>query len=155
MKTNQKIIRILNELLEKNRDAILGYGEAVDQKITPGLRAYFRRAISMREQFAAELEDEIIDLEGEPAKETSLTDKLHRAWINLKSAWSDWEEQTVIEECILGEKASLRDYQKALEVFDLPLATEILLLGHQSSISSTIEELETMESNSDGYPVIE
>jgi uncharacterized protein (TIGR02284 family) len=151
METSQKIIRVLNELLEKNLDAIQGYAEVADQEISAGLRAYFRRGMSMREQFAEELESEIVDFGGEPVTETSLASKLHRAWINLKAAWSDREELAVIAECIRGEKASLRDYSKALETFDLPVATEILLLEHQGNIRQMVEELEDMESASEDY----
>jgi hypothetical protein len=38
-----------------------------------------------------------------------------------------------------------------LETFDLPVATEILLLEHQGNIRQMVEELEDMESASEDY----
>ena len=140
------LIQLLNDLLEKNLDAARGYEEATEQQTTPALRSFFVKSMSMRDQFADELDGEIVELGGEPVTETSFTSDLHRAWINLKSAWSDDENHAVLEECIRGEEASLRDYDQALNTLGLPDHIRKMFLDHRNNISMVLKELRDAES---------
>lgn len=145
METNKQAIKILNDLLEKNYDAIRGYFEAAEHVRSALLASFLEENAEIRQGYAEELIDDIYTLNGEPIESTSLTSNLHRAWVNLKTAITDDKEEAVLEECIRGEKAALEDYEKALMSESLPTTTLELLEEQRGQIAATLDELRSME----------
>nr|WKN38804.1 PA2169 family four-helix-bundle protein [Tunicatimonas sp. TK19036] len=145
METNKQAIKILNELLKKNYDAIRGYYEAAENVRSSLLASFLEQNAEIRQGYAEEIMDEVYALNGEPVESTSLASNLHRAWINLKTAIVNDKEEAVLEECIRGEKAALDDYEKALMNESLPITTMELLEEQRDQIAATLDELRSME----------
>lgn len=145
METNKQVIRILNELLEKNYDAIRGYYEAAEHVRSSVLASFLEQNAEIRQGFTEEIMDEVYALNGEPVESTSLVSNLHRAWINLKALMVNDKEDAMLEECMRGERAALDDYEKALMHESLPITTMALLEEQRDQIASTLDELRSME----------
>ncbi|WKN33220.1 PA2169 family four-helix-bundle protein [Porifericola rhodea] len=147
MENDKRAISILNELLEKNYDAEKGYRSAAENvKQHSRLSNFLLQNADIRQGFAIDLADEILELGGKPISDTSLMSDLHRAWINFTanvSAKND--EDAVLRECVKGEEAALKDYNKALKSKSLGDSTTTLLEDHRKQIILAINELESLE----------
>mgnify|MGYP003682967813 CR=1 FL=1 len=151
MKTyTEEVANKLNTILEKNYDAKEGYKTAasnVDSKI---LASFFNRKATQREEFANQLKTELKKLAQEPEEGGSIAGKLHRTWMNTKALFSSNNEETMLEEAIRGEKASLEDYDEVLNSgLYIPKAVYKVLADQKSAIAYdtvTIKRLEDIQS---------
>jgi len=116
--TNDKLIDILNDLIQINNDRIEGYERAA-QEIKDTLQAdikslFFKMAEDSR-RYKSDLEEIILSLGGEPARNTTLSGKVYRAWMDVKNAFSQDDVKAALESCEYGEDVALKAYQDALQ----------------------------------------
>lgn len=149
METNNQSIDILNELLQKNYEAEKGYRNAAEKAKNIRLKDFLLQNADIREGSAIDLAEEILELGGEPVTDTSTLSDLHRSWINFKSSFTSDKNDAVIEECIRGENAALKDYNKALSNPDLNKSSVALLEEQRAEIYESINELEALEKAED------
>ena len=116
---NDNPISTLNNLIETCKDGEDGFRAAADGVKKSDLRTLFLTYSQQRAQFAAELQNEVRLLGGDPEERGSVAASLHRGWINIKSAVTGEDEGAVISECERGEDSAVRNYQSALNE-DLP-----------------------------------
>ena len=105
--TREEILDQLNKLVTSSNDAEEGYKEAADNVDDNELKALFLQQSRQRADFARELGREIQTLGGDADKGTSLTADLHRAWINVKSAFTSNDDKAVVQECHRGDQEAL------------------------------------------------
>ena len=116
---NDNVISTLNNLIETCKDGEQGFRAAADGVQRSDLRTLFLTYSQQRAQFAAELQNEVRHLGGDPEERGSVAASLHRGWINIKSAVTGEDEGAVISECERGEDSAIRNYRDALNE-DLP-----------------------------------
>ncbi|QMW00300.1 ferritin-like domain-containing protein [Spirosoma foliorum] len=138
---NVKVSRVeildqLSQLLTLSHDAEKGYQEAAENVDDNDLKILLQTQSRQRAEFAQELDREIRALGGEPDEGTSLTADLHRAWINIKSAFSTNDDKAVVQECHRGDQEALNTYNSVLQETDLAASTRELLLQQKHSIDS-------------------
>ncbi|WP_234735188.1 ferritin-like domain-containing protein [Tellurirhabdus bombi] len=134
--TSEELIDRLNTLLTRTRDGERGYEEASENVKDPELKSLFLAQSKQRGEFALELDREIRTLGGDPEKTTSLMADLHRAWINIKSAFTSDDDKAVAEECKRGDGEALADYNDILQGTNLAASTRELLIRQQDRIQS-------------------
>ena len=109
-------ISTLNKLIETCLDGQEGFRLAAEA-ITDDedLKGFLFSASLQRSKFAGELQNQVIAL-GEPAPlhTNSVTSKLHRGWINIKSAVTGTDNHAILAECEKGEDSAVAEYKKAL-----------------------------------------
>ena len=147
MSYSDEIAKKLNTLLEKNYDAEAGYKKAAEDVKNPTLKTYFQSRAKDRYDFGHELKDEIRSFGKEPDKGTSLTGDLHRAWMDLKSAFSSDKEEAILEEAIRGEKAAVKDYNEITNDREVPPSTSNILIKQRNSVEEALIEAEALELN--------
>jgi uncharacterized protein (TIGR02284 family) len=111
-----KVITILNDLLQINNDRIVGYQKAIDE-LKPedsDLKVLFTRYISQSRENASELTTEITRLDGKPTEGTTNSGKIYRVWMDLKAAIAGKDRKTILENCEFGEDAAQKAYDTAL-----------------------------------------
>lgn len=138
MKYTEKISNKLNELLIKNYDAEKGYLNSIENVDSKRLKMFFMRRASERSEFAKELRTEIVRYGEMPEKSGSLKGAIHRNWMTLKATFSSNNEETVLNEAIKGEVASLEDYNEILKDRTLPPSLDSLLIKQKSAIQAAI-----------------
>jgi len=116
---NESQIDILNDLIAKNYDAEYGFKEAAEDVESPSLKASFLEYSNQRNQFGHELKAIIKGLGGEVEKGDTIASKLHRTWMDLKSAITSNEEKNILEEVQRGENNALNHYEEALKNLDI------------------------------------
>lgn len=146
MKYSEKISNKLNELLTKNYDAEAGYKMAVDKVENKNLKEFFTMRAKERYDFGHQLKGEIKSYGESPDKGTSFKADAHRGWMNLKTAFSNNNEESILEEIVKGEKAAIEEYNEILSEPNLPPTTEGILKTHKSNIEKALNEVKTFES---------
>ncbi|HVG42717.1 MAG TPA: PA2169 family four-helix-bundle protein [Chitinophagaceae bacterium] len=116
MATNDKVVGILNDLIQINNDRIVGYEKAIEE-LKDGdadLRTLFHRYTQESKQYLSELTHEVTRLGGDPADGTTNSGKIYRVWMDLKAVVTGKDRKTVLSNCEFGEDAAQKAYDMAL-----------------------------------------
>ncbi len=116
---NDKVISVLNDLIETCRDGQNGFLEASENTQSPELKEYFNQVSLERSQLVGELQQQVHALGGDPENTGSTTAALHRAWIDVKGTLTGRDDQSILNECERGEDSAVEAYKDALDQ-DLP-----------------------------------
>ncbi len=126
MEKQEELVSLLNDLIKINNDRITGYERAIgDSKDSDiDLKAMFKEMADQSTKYVAELTQEVGRLGGEAATDTTLSGKVYRVWMDLKSAISGKDRETILGSCEYGEDVAQRSYDAALES-EAYMSTEI------------------------------
>ena len=113
---NEKVIGILNDLIQINHDLVEGYKKAIDElkDEDADLKTLFNRYVNESREYAQELTTEVSRLGGNPADGTTNSGKVYRVWMDLKAAIAGKDRQTILNNCEFGEDAAQKAYDTAL-----------------------------------------
>jgi len=147
---HDEVVNNLNELLEKNYDAEKGFRKALEDTDNHGLKNFFKQQAVIRNRFKTEIEKSLHDLNAHPDfKKGSTTGTLHRVWIDIKTALSGNDDEAVLEECIRGEKASIKEYEEKLKKTHFPPNIKTMLTAQLMEIKNTISTVKRLEDIAD------
>lgn len=138
----QELITNLESLLEKNLDAEKGYKHALKHAETSRLKAFIKNQAFLHARFATELDQYLHTLNERPKSRHSLMGNFHRAWMDFGSSISSSADEFILQECIRGEKAGIREYEEKLKSGKFAPATKYLLQGQLLAMSRSIEGIE-------------
>jgi uncharacterized protein (TIGR02284 family) len=116
MEKYESINEILNDLVKINNDRIAGYQRAINESkdLDIDLKAIFESMIRESNQYKQELSDLIMKNGGAVEDETTSSGKIYRAWMDIKSTFTDTDRHSILESCEFGEDAAQRAYEAAL-----------------------------------------
>lgn len=135
----------LQSLLKKNYDAEKGFKKSMEHAKSPNLKQFLKKQAAQRSRFATEITHELRNLNEEPKDSGSLTGDLHRTWIDIKTAISGNKDESVLEECIRGEKASASEYDEKLKEKSFPPRVTSLLQKQAGEIHQTLNQVKRLE----------
>lgn len=142
--TINETIEVLNDLTEVLKDGEHGFRTAAKDVKAPDLAQIFERYATQRAEFASRLQAHVIALGAKVEKSGSVTGTMHRGWINLKSALSTNEPQSVLEEAERGEDAAVAAYRKAQEHADLDAATRELINAQYTAVKAAHDHVRAL-----------
>ncbi len=142
---HDKLIDQLEEILEKNRDAEKGYKKAAENAENPSLKAFFIDKSRDRESFNAELKREMVVNYKEIDDDGSFTGTMHRVWMDVKALFSADNDESMLEEAIRGEKASVEEYAEVLNNTDLPASIATILRQQKMKVQEDLAKVKGME----------
>lgn len=142
---NEKIGNRLNDLLEKNYDAEKGYKKAAENTDNSLLKNFFNRKAQERYDYGHEIKSEIKSFGEKPDKGGSVTGSVHRGWMDVKALFSTDDAESMLEEAIRGEKASVDEYEDVLRETSLPVSTREILLKQKNAIYSDLNRVKRLE----------
>ncbi len=116
---NDKVISVLNDLIETCRDGQNGFLEAAENAQSPELKEFFNKVSLERSQCVGELQQQVHGLGGDPENTGSTAGALHRTWIDIKGTLTGRDDQTILDEAERGEDSAVEAFQDALKQ-DLP-----------------------------------
>lgn len=111
--TSDNITSILNNLVETSKDGEKGFRAAANDTKDAELQAVFLRRAQDCATGAADLQQLVARLGGNPEKGGSVTGAVRRGWANLKAAART--DLAILEECERAEDVAKASYRKALE----------------------------------------
>lgn len=135
----------LNTLLEKTYDAERGFKKAAENIDNESLKTYFSKKTEERYHFGHELKSEIKTYNQQIDKGGSAKGTLHRAWMDVKALFSFDEEESMLEEVIRGEKASIQEYKSIIKETSLPPSTRNLLETQKNKIENGLYNIQSLE----------
>ncbi|HXG11514.1 MAG TPA: PA2169 family four-helix-bundle protein [Gemmataceae bacterium] len=139
-----EVIAVLNNLIETCKDRQYGYQTAAEAVSDSQLKMLFQAYEKQSAQYAAELQNEVRRLGGDPEKEGSLAGWFLRGWMNVKAAVSGGDEGAVIAECERGEDAAKSNYENALKEF-LPADVQALIQRQFAGIREGHDRMRALE----------
>jgi uncharacterized protein (TIGR02284 family) len=145
MKYEKIISEKLNELLIKNYDAEKGYINAMKEVDNVNIKNFFKDRAEERARFARQLRTEILTYGELPEDSGSLKGILHRNWMTLKATFSSNNEETILNEALRGEKASLEEYNTLLSDTTFPSRLIELLREQRNAIEAAINSVKIYE----------
>ena len=119
-------IEVLNDLIEINNDRIEGYEKAARETSgdATSLNELYNKMASQSRDITNQLRQKVSELGGEAEDGTTTSGKIYRAWMDVKSAFSNNDTKSTLELCEYGEDAAQKAYTQAL-ASDEFLSTEI------------------------------
>lgn len=145
METTSITVENLNDLIRIHNDRIAGYEHALKQlqQDDAELKQVFTNLIGESHEFKMELGTEIGALGGDIETDTSLSGKIHRAWISLKEAFGG-TNKTLLENCEYGEDILQKAYKSALEDEHLPAYLQQILVRQQSILKAAHDKVKVL-----------
>lgn len=113
------LIETLNDLIETSKDGEEGFRACAENATDPQLKTFFLTRAQTCAHAARELQEQVLNLGGQPETDSGTAATLHRRWVDVKSAIMGRDDLSILEECERGEDAAVQSYRKALEK-DLP-----------------------------------
>jgi len=139
METNEKLIEVLNGLIEINHDRVNGYEKAIEETkdLDVDLRAIFRNNADNSSKYASQLSDLVSSLGGIPADGTTNSGKLYRVWMDVKTTFTGHDRHSVLELCEFGEDAAQKAYRAAIASdAEMNANTRKLIAEQQSKLNA-------------------
>jgi uncharacterized protein (TIGR02284 family) len=148
MENTAKTLELLNDLILINNDRIEGYERALEELKENGdhldIEPVFLRFIDDSRRYKMEIGTEIQALGHDIEQGTSVSGKLHRAWIAVKETFTGHDEHNLLEECERGEDAIKNAYQAALNDENLPAYIIDLLDEQMQEILDAHDEIRSL-----------
>jgi len=135
----------LNDLLEKNYDAESGFKKAAENAKHAGLKSYFLNKAQERYNFGHQIKSELRNFGQEPDESGSVAGAAHRTWMEVKSWFSADDDESMLEEAIRGEKASVDEYREVLSEITIPNSTKQLLETQKTTIEQGLNNIKRLE----------
>ena len=140
--TNTDTTSILNDLIETLKDGQEGFRAAAAEVESTELKTLFSEYSLQRSKFAGELQALAHSLgEKEPATTGSMSAKLHRGWMDLKSVLTSKDEHAILAECERGEDAAVAQYETALEEENLPNDVQETLVAQFNEVQAAHDRI--------------
>ena len=111
---NEATRSTLNDLIETCKDGEEGFRSGAEKLKQREVHLLFLELSQQRSRFAGELQAEVTNMGGEPAKSGTTAGAIHRGWIGLKSAVTGDSDHAILEEAERGEDAAVKNYREAL-----------------------------------------
>jgi uncharacterized protein (TIGR02284 family) len=144
--TNQKVIDILNGLVQINNDRIAGYHQASHETKHEDLDLLFTSMLNESINFAETLAAYIKEMGGEPAVSGTATGAIHQAWLKFKEALTGNDRTALLESCEFGDSSAIEAYDAALKENVIQQHEELkgVLLRQQTDIQSSLKVIQTL-----------
>ena len=136
--------KAIKNVLDICHDGAKGYDRAADEVNNEEFRTIFHRLAQQRKLFIEELKNDMRDQGAELKDHGTVKGYFHRNWLDLKSAFSNKEDATIIEEAIRGEKEALDVYDHTLRA-KIPLYIKERLQQQRKLIAGAIQQLNEFE----------
>ena len=117
MITDEKSIRVFNNLIQTNLDRIEGYEKALygTENLDKDIQSIFAKMINESRQNNIELVNEVVARGGDPEQNSTISSKIYRIWMDVRAAFSKNDTQAILDSCEFGEDAAIEAYEDALQ----------------------------------------
>jgi uncharacterized protein (TIGR02284 family) len=110
----------------------------------------FNQMIETTVKHRNDLSEKIASLGGTVVEGTTISGKLYRAWMDIKSAFTAKDRESVLENCVYGEVATQKAYDMALASdAEIPAEVRQMLTAQQQQLNSVKSVIEKLEDQAD------
>lgn len=112
--SNDDVISTLNDLIETCKDGEEGFRTCAEDIKDTQMKSFFTSRAQSCAEAAAELQQEVRALGGNPETSSSISGALHRRWVDIKGLVTGKDDEAILNECERGEDVAKRSYETAL-----------------------------------------
>lgn len=112
---NDKVINVLNDLIETCKDGEYGFRQSQEHAKSNDLIDLFSRRAADCAQAARDLQTQVKMLGGKADDDGSVGGAIHRGWVAVRSTLSTYTDLALLQECERGEDKALNSYKDALK----------------------------------------
>jgi uncharacterized protein (TIGR02284 family) len=141
----EELVDKLRDIFKNNVDAQKGYETAAQNAESDTLKEFFRRKSKQRAEFKENLEQEITAGYGQVFEEGSTTGAMHRTWMDIKAFFIGNSDEAMLEECLLGDKAAIDDFEDILKEERLPVNLTTIIRDQHIKIRTDLNQFKTLE----------
>ncbi len=137
---NEQLAETLNDLVQINNDRIVGYEKAVGLLSAEDvdLKATFLKMADESRGYVSQLNSYVMRLGDTPARDTTVSGKIYRAWMDVKNTFSGSDRKSILESCEFGEDAAQKAYDLALESdAEIDADTRQLIMEQKTSLKNS------------------
>ncbi len=142
-------ISTLNDLIATTIDSADGYRTSAQDVENPRFAELFTARASERSSVAEQLRAEVKRLGGNPEDDGTLVAAGHRAFVNLKAAVTNRDDQAIINEVERGEDHIKAKYEEALKDGNLSPESRSLVQTAYGSVKSGHDQMRDLKHNLD------
>ncbi len=129
----EKIVGVLNNLVQINNDRIEGYGHAEESTEDVDLKVLFNRMMSKSQILNVVLSEEVLKYSGKPTESTTLLGKAFRVWMDLKATLTGKDRKAILESCEFGEEAAQETYADAIKDSEFLPVNVVKMISYQKA----------------------
>ena len=103
--------------------------------------------IVQSQNFRSQWADHRVRIDGKAVSDATSTDtgsKIHRAWIDIKAAFTGKDTDTVLSSVEFGESAAIEAYEDAIEENHIPAHIKEQLQGQLSELKSALNKIKAL-----------
>lgn len=145
MKSSEKILEKLNNLLIMNYGVEKVYLEALELATDNNLKAFFRERGFERNEFGRQLRAEIEKLQGKPKQLGDISNGLNNIWLNIKNHIVLHNESELMDEIYKLKALTIDGYNALLMEINLPLSVCKVLIKQRDSVYSHMNAMKRQE----------
>ncbi|HET8828651.1 MAG TPA: PA2169 family four-helix-bundle protein [Pelobium sp.] len=147
MKDQNEIVSDLKGLINILNDGKVGYKEAMDNVKSEHLKSTFLELSNQRYAYAEELKNHVAQHGGNSDNdEGGVLGALHRAWLDVKDAFTaDDNDSAILEAIITGEETALEKYDEVLKDYADHADHYALLASQRAGIASALVKIESLK----------
>lgn len=112
---NEKIVGVLNALIQINNDRIEEYGFAATETDESDLQKLFNGMVAKSHMLNHQLANEVRKYGGQPTESTTTLGKAFRLWMDFKATLTDKDRKAILISCESGEDAVQYTYADAIK----------------------------------------
>lgn len=128
MKTTEKTVDVLNDLIQINNDRVAGFEKVladIDDN-NADLKMLFQTYSNQSRENSQELTALVSRIDPDVETGKSVEGGLHRVWIDVKALFGGSDRKSILQEAERGEDAIKKAYKTALSEGDLLIDQEIV-----------------------------
>ncbi len=145
METNEKIVDVLNTIVQINNDRIEGYERASKETDDSDLKDLFSKMASKSHMMKSQLSSEVLKRGGKPTEGTTTSGKAFRVWMDFKAALTGKDRHAILSSCEFGEDAAQNTYADALDSGnELPSDISSLISDQKSQLREDHDRVKTL-----------
>ena len=138
-------ISVLNTLTATTLDSVKGYREAAENSDDAEHRQFFSEMAEERSRLAADLQQHVRAIGGDPETESSTAGAAHRGWVDLKSAITGRDEKAIVNEVERGEDYLKAKFETAMKNVDLPAEARAAVEEAWTSVRAGHDEMSALK----------
>ncbi|KQS92401.1 PA2169 family four-helix-bundle protein [Chryseobacterium sp. Leaf394] len=145
--TNQETVSVLNDLLNITMDRIKGFNK-VEEKVWDThshLKNDYEEMVAESEQMKTDLINCITEHGGEYDDSPTVSGTVHRAWIDVKNAFTPNHAESTLENVVFGEKSAIAAYQEALQGDKLSPESILLVQDQHQKLQNSFVKFQSLE----------
>jgi len=141
---NEYVVDKINHLINIAEDGKEGYENAAEEIKDSGVKGSFLLFAQDRLVYASQLREIVGQLHGEAEdKGGGSVGSLHRVWMDIKSTFTGGDADAIINTCITGEEAAIKEYKLVLDDDEIPESCKPLIGKQLNGIEQALASIKS------------